>query len=65
MDKMQVRVILKSGAEFSVECSEFNIEEKGDRISGYWIKGILHNTPLFINTGEVAAIIQTNAPNQE
>lgn len=60
MDKRKIRIILKSGSEFVITCDSF--ECKRDRATGelvsYCCYGITENRPLYLNFGEVAAILQ-------
>lgn len=60
MDKQKIRIILKSGSEFTITCDSFNGEM--DRITGellsYSCDGITENRPLYLNFKEVAAILQ-------
>jgi hypothetical protein len=40
MAKMSMRVILKSGAEFTVKCDKFTLERNGlEQVTGYNISG--------------------------
>ena len=60
MDKQKIRIILKTGLEFTITCDTFNGEM--DRITGelfsYSCDGITGNRPLYLNLKEVAAILQ-------
>ena len=59
MAKMHIRVILKSGAEFTVKCDHFTVRKNGlEQITGYNIRGITENKPVFLDFGEVAAIVR-------
>ena len=59
MTKMTVRIILKSGAEFSVKCDKFTITRNGlDQVTGYDIKGITENKPIYLDWGQVAAVVR-------
>lgn len=59
MTKMTVRIILKSGAEFSVKCDKFTIKRNGlDQVIGYDIKGITENKPVYLDWGQVAAVVR-------
>lgn len=59
MTKMTVRIILKSGAEFSVKCDKFTIKRNGfDQVTGYDIKGITENKPVYLDWGQVAAVVR-------
>ena len=59
MPKMTVCIILKSGAEFSVKCDKFTITRNGlDQLTGYDIKGITENKPIYLDLGQVAAVVR-------
>lgn len=59
MTKMTIRIILKSGAEFSVKCDKFTIKENGfGQVTGYDIKGITENKPIYLNFEQVAAVVR-------
>lgn len=59
MAKMSMRVILKSGAEFTVKCDKFTLERNGlEQVTGYNIGGITENKPVYLDFGEVAAIVR-------
>ena len=57
--KMSMRVILKSGAEFTVKCDKFTLERNGlEQVTGYNISGITENKPVYLDFDEVAAIVR-------
>lgn len=59
MAKMSMRVILKSGAEFTVKCDEFTITRNGlDVVTDYNIKGITENKPVYLDFEQVAAVVR-------
>ena len=59
MTKMTVRIILKSGAEFSVKCDKFTITRNAlNQITGYDIKGITENKPVYLDWEQVAAVVR-------
>ena len=59
MRKMSIRIILKSGAEFTVKCDKFTLKQNGlEQITGYEIAGITENKPVYLDFDEVAAIIR-------
>lgn len=59
MTKMTVRIILKSGAEFSVKCDKFTITRNGlNQVTGYEIKWITENNPVYLDWGQVAAVVR-------
>lgn len=66
MTKMTVRIILKSGAEFSVKCDKFTINRNGfDQVTGYDIKGITENKPVYLDWGQVAAVVRVYSDERE
>ena len=59
MGKKSIRIILKSGAEFTVKCDKFTLKRNGlEQIAGYEIAGITENKPMHINFDEIAAIVR-------
>ena len=59
MDKMTIKIILKSGSEFAIRCDKFTIEKNiVGQITGYQIEGIVENKPIYLNFEEVAAIVR-------
>lgn len=59
MAKMTIRVILKSGAEFAIKCDKFTLERNGlEVVTGYNIKGITENKPVYLDFEQVAAIVR-------
>lgn len=59
MAKMSMRVILKSGAEFTVKCDKFTLERNGlEQVTGYNISGITENKTVYLDFDEVAAIVR-------
>lgn len=59
MAKMSMRVILKSGAEFTIKCDKFTLKENGlHGVTEYDIKGITENKPVCLDFEEVAAIVR-------
>ncbi len=59
MGKMSIRIILKSGIEFTVNCDKFTLNKNGfGKITGYDISGITENKPVYLDFDEVAAIIR-------
>ena len=56
---MNIRIIMKSGAEFTVKCGEFSLTKNGfNEVAGYKISGIEENQPLYLGFSEVAAIVR-------
>lgn len=59
MGKMSIRIILKSGADFTVKCDEFSLEKNGfGQITEYNIKAISENKPVYLDFDQVAAIVR-------
>lgn len=59
MGKMSIRIILKSGVEFTVKCDKFTLNKNGfGQATGYDIAGITENKPVYLDFDEVAAIIR-------
>ena len=59
MGKMSIRIILKSGVEFTVKCEKFTLRQSGfGQTIGYDIEGVTENSPVYLNFGEVAAIVR-------
>ena len=66
MAKMTVRIIMKSGTEFSVKCDKFTITKNGlDQVTGYDIKGITENQPIYLDFGQVAAVVRVFSDERE
>ena len=59
MPKLSMRVILKSGAEFTTKCDKFTLKKNGfGEVTGYEISGITENKPVYLNFEDVAAIVR-------
>ena len=59
MRKMSIRIILKSGAEFTVKCDSFTVKRNGfEQVTGIEAKGITENKFLYLDFDEVAAIVR-------
>ena len=59
MGKMSIRIILKSGVEFTVKCDKFTLKQNGLlQTTGYDISGITENKPVYLDFAEVAAIVR-------
>ena len=59
MTKMTVRVILKSGVEFSIKCDKFTLTRNGfQQVTGYNIEGITENKPVYLDFEQVAAVVR-------
>ena len=62
MPKMTVRVILKSGVEFSIKCDKFTLTRNGfQQVTGYNIEGITENKPVYLDFEQVAAVVRVFA----
>lgn len=62
MHKMTVRVILKSGVEFSVKCDKFTLMQNGfQQVTGYNIEGITENKLIYLDFEQVAAVVRVFA----
>lgn len=64
---MELRFILKSGADFVVSCGNASIIRNNitGLMNGYSLVEIERNRPLFINFNEVAAVIRLGELPQE
>lgn len=59
MAKMSIRVILKSGVDFTVKCDKFTITRNGlEEVTGYEIGGITENKPVYLDFEQVAAVVR-------
>ena len=59
MGKMSIRIILKSGVEFTVKCDKFTLNKTGfGKTTGYDIEGITENKPVYLDFDEIAAIVR-------
>lgn len=59
MDKMSIRVIMKSGVEFTIKCEKFTTKQDVfGKIIGWEIEGISENKPVYIDFEVIAAIIR-------
>lgn len=58
-NKMSIRVILKSGNEFTVKCDSFSVKRNGlNQITQIDAKGIVENKFLHLEMDEIAAIVR-------
>ncbi len=56
---MSIRIILKNGVEFTIKCSEFTLDKNAfGEIVSYKIDGVVENKPVYIDFGQVAAIVR-------
>lgn len=57
---MTIRIILKNGVEFSIQCEEFNLER--ERLTGILVgwtaKGVTENKPVYIDMNQIAAVVR-------
>ena len=59
MSEMSIQIILKSGAGFTVKCDSFTLQKNGlGQVTGYDIKGITENKPVYLDIDQVAAIVR-------
>ena len=59
MKQMSIRIILKSGVEFTTKCDKFTLKQNGlGQTTGYDITGITENKPVYLDFDEVAAIVR-------
>lgn len=59
MVEMSVRIILKSGSEFTVKCQKFNLKKNAlGEVIRYEIEGISENKPIWIDWTQVAAVVR-------
>ena len=66
MPKMTVRVILKSGVEFSIKCDKFTLTRNGfQQVTGYNIEGITENKPVYLDFEQVAAVVRAFSDEKE
>lgn len=65
MPKMTIRVILKSGAEFAIKCEEFTLKQNALGASGYNIKGISENKPIYLDFEQIAAVVRVISDEAE
>lgn len=66
MPKMTVRVILKSGVEFSIKCDKFALTRNGfQQVTGYNIEGITENQPVYLGFEQVAAVVRVFSNEKE
>ena len=59
MDKMSIKVIMKSGVEFTIKCEKFTTkQDMFGKLIGWEIEGISENKPVYIDFEVIAAIIR-------
>ena len=59
---MKVRIILKSGADFTVTCKNFTCTQTsfGGAVA-HEISGITENPPIYLDPQEIAAVIRVSS----
>lgn len=67
MKPVSLRFILKNGSEFTVKCTEYNLEysRRFERLCAYEVKGVTENKPVFLDLSEVVAVIRLVQDEQE
>lgn len=66
MGKMSIRVILKSGNEFTMKCDEFTANKNVfGQFIGYSAKGISENKPIYLDIEQVSAIIRIMSDEEQ
>lgn len=66
MDKMSIRVFLKSGAEFTIKCDKFVVKKNGlGAVTGLEWEGATENAPVHINFEQVAAVVRVYSDELE
>ena len=56
---MSIRVIMKSGVEFTIKCEKFTTKQDiFGKLIGWEIEGISENKPVYIDFEEIAAVIR-------
>ena len=64
--KLQMRIILKNGADFIIECDKFATKNNGyGELKEICYSGVSKNMPMFIDLKEVAAILQVEVCTNE
>ena len=59
MAKMSIKVIMKSGVEFTIKCEKFTTRQDiFGKLIGWEIEGISENKPVYIDFEEIAAVIR-------
>ena len=62
MAKMSIRIILRSGSEFTVKCDSFKVKiNRFEQVTGIEAKGITGNKFLHLDFDEVAAIVRLHS----
>ena len=63
---MTIRIILKNGLEFAIKCDEFTLKKNGfGQATGYDIKGITENQPVYLDFEQVAAIVRVYSDERQ
>ena len=60
-DGMKIIFVLRNGFTFGVTCEEFSLNKNGlGQYTGYEIKGIKDNKPLYISWEDVVLVYRAN-----
>ena len=60
-DGMKIIIVLKNGFTLTVTCDEFSLNKNGlEQYTGYEIKGIEDNKPIFIRWEDVSLIYRAD-----
>ena len=63
--KKTMRVILKSGAEFTVVCDQFTVKRDCfENIAGYEINGMTENKVVYLDVQQIEAVIQLSSDEE-
>lgn len=58
---MKIIIVLKNGFALTVTCDEFSLNKNGlGQYTGYEIKGIKDNKPLYINWEDVSLVYRAD-----
>lgn len=58
---MEIRIILKSGVDFTIKCEKFTICTNAfGALTEYKITGITENKPIYLDAKEIAAIVRVS-----
>ena len=56
---MSIKVIMKSGVEFTIKCEKFTTRQDiFGKLIGWEIEGISENKPVYIDFEEIAGVIR-------
>lgn len=66
MPKQNIKIILKNGAEFVMECDSFECSATGvERFNHIGWGGATKNIPLYLDMDEVVAVLQEEINGEE